>query len=138
MPSKTVEYGKNWLLKIANGATSIDNLTTTGFTQATEFRDTTSKDSSDWKEQVPTIKSQTAPFTAWVTEASGAANIVTLQGLRNAGTVIVYRFGPTTPGTHYWTGSGYIGKLDLDAPFDGNVPVEGELVTTGEVTYSTN
>lgn len=138
MATKTTEYGKNWVLKIANGATQVDNLTTTGFTQARDVRDTTSKDSADEEESEVTIKHRTLPFSAWVTEATGAANIVTLQGLFDNGTVIVYRFGPTTPGTHYWTGSGRLTKLDLDGPFDGNVTLEGEIRPTGTVTYSVN
>lgn len=138
MASKTVEYGRNWLLKIAGGNTQIDNLLTTGLNQSTEQRNTTTKDSANSKEFVPTIMASTFPFTCLVTEASSSGNIAALQALRDNQSVIVFAYGPTANGTHKWTGSGYITKLDFDAPFDNNVVGNGEIESTGLVTYGTN
>ena len=138
MATKTTEYGKNWVVKIAAGVTTIDNLTSTGWTQSRDVRDTTTKDSADDEESEVTIRHRTLPFSGYLTEATGAASIVTLQGLLANGTIIVFRAGPTTAGTHYWTGSGRLIKLDWEGPFDNNVTLEGEIRPTGMVTYSVN
>lgn len=138
MATKTTEYGKNWVLKIVAGATQVDNLTTNGFTQARDVRDTTTKDSADDEESEVTIAHRTIPFSGYVSEAAAATSVVTLQGLYDNKNVTVFRFGPTAAGTHYWTGSARLTKLDIDGPHDGNVSLEGELRPTGPVTYSVN
>lgn len=138
MASKTVEYGRNWLLKITGGTVTIDNLLTSGLNQAVEQRNTTSKDSANDKEFVPTIKSRTFPFSGLTTEASGSGNKAALQGLYDNQSVITFAYGPTAQGTYKWTGSGYMTKLDFDAPHDNNVLFNGEIEATGLVTFAVN
>lgn len=138
MASKTVEYGRNWVLKITGGTVQIDNLTTNGYTQARDTRETTTKDSADDEETEVTIKRRTVPFGGLVTEASSSGNFAALQGLYTNGTVVTYKFGNTTAGTHYWSGSGRITKLDVEGQHDGNVTFTGEIRVTGSDTYGTN
>lgn len=137
MASSTVAYGRNLVLKI--GGVTIGNLDNSGLTQSRDSRETTTKDSADEEEVVPTIKRRNLPFSGKFTETAAAGGgLVTLQAAYDNGTVLSWQLGETTPGTHKWTGSGFLLKYDIDAPFDGNVTFQGEIKPTGPITFGTN
>lgn len=116
----------------------VDNLRTNGYAQNRDTRDTTTKDSADYEESETTIKRTTIPFGGLVTEASSTGNFAALEGLMRNQTVITYRFGNTTAGTHYWSGSGRMTKLEVDGEYADNVTFTGEIKVTGPDTYGTN
>lgn len=137
MASTTVEYGRNFIIKIGN--VQIGNLDSTGLSQSRATRDTTTKDSADDEEHEVTIKSRTIPFAGKFTESAvSGGGVATLQAAYDNGTVLAWRLGNTTPGTHYWSGSGRLTKYDFEAPYDNNVTFQGEVKVTGPVTFGTN
>jgi predicted secreted protein len=137
MASTTVEYGRNFVLKIGN--VQIGNLDGNGLNQSRDTRDTTSKDSADYEEHEVTVKRGTIPFNGKFTEsAASGGGVITLQAAYENGTVLAWRLGNTTAGTHYWSGSGRLVKYDFDAPSEDNVVFEGEVKITGQWSMGTN
>lgn len=134
MATKTTVYGKTLTLTI--GGTQIDNLLTNGLTQTRDTRETTTKDSNDEEEHRPTIKRRMLPFTGLYTEAA-TVGPVDLQNAYDNGTVLSWVYGTGVGGTHKWSGSGTVTKLDFEAPHDGNVGFSGEIKPTGPVTFAT-
>lgn len=129
-------YGRLMLLR-RNG-TAINNLKTTGLSQPRATRDVTTKDSNDEGEIRPTIKGpRSISFDGIVSNAaSGSAiGIAQFQDDYTNGNVIVWRLGSGVAGDPFWTGSGFITKLDISTPHDGNVDFSGEVMTTGAVTF---
>lgn len=135
MATKTTKYGRNLVLKI-NG-TQIDNLLSNSFSQSRDTRETTTKDSADNEESVPTIMRRNISFTGLASEASTNGGFVTLQNAYEGGTTLSWVLDSSTGGDHKWSGSGHITKLDFDAPHDGNVGFSGEIKVTGVVTFGT-
>lgn len=132
MATTTPAYGKLIVLKF-NG-TQVVNSTSNDLNQSRAMRDVTTKDSNDEKESRPTVKARTFSTNGLMPEAG----VSSFQTAFDNGTIGTWRFGDTTTGTPFWSGSGYLTALNFKAPFDGNVEYDLTVEVTGTVTASTN
>lgn len=128
------QYGKLTVL-LLNG-TQITNLLTNDLNFQRAMRDVTTKDSDDWKEQRPTIKEYTIPFTGLASK-DAAQGFEEAFALLDAGTLCTWSWGTGVTGEPKWSGSGYLGSLNFKAPHDGNVEFDGEIQGSGAATKGT-
>lgn len=135
MATKTVKYGR--LLTLRLGGTALDNLMSNGLGQSRDTRETTTKDSADEEESLPTIKRRSISFSGLASE-SATVGYEELQGWYDNGTTLSWKLGTGTGGDRFHSGSGHITKLDFEAPHDGNVAFTGEIKVTGVVTFGTD
>ena len=75
MATKTTKYGRTMTFKLAN--VQIENLRGKGLSQSRDTRETTTTDSSDDEESVPTIKRRTIPFDGLISDGA-TSNAATL------------------------------------------------------------
>lgn len=136
MPTKTTKYGRLMTFKLAT--VTIENIRGKSLSQSRDTRETTTVDSTDEEESVPTIKRRTIPFDGLISDgATSGANYVAMQNAYDNGTTLAFEIASPTGGERKWNGSGHITKLDFDMPYDGNVTFTGELKVTGPVTFGT-
>ncbi len=136
MATKTTKYGRLMTFKL--NTVQIENIRGKGLSQSRDTRETTTTDSADDEESVPTIKRRTIPFDGLLSDAAtSGAGYIALQGFYDNGTTIAWEQAGPNGGDKKWSGSGHITKLDFDEPYDNNVTFTGELKVTGPVTFGT-
>jgi hypothetical protein len=131
MPTTNPLYGK--LVVLLNNGVQITNLLSNDLNFQAAMRTVTSKDSNDWEESRPTIKSATLPFTGLVSY-DAAEGIEEIYDDMEGGILCSWTFGTGVTGSPKWSGSGYFQSLNFKAPFDGNVEFDGEVKVTGAIT----
>lgn len=127
-------YGK--LLVLLNNGTQITNLLSNDMNFQRAMRNVTTKDSGDWEESRPTIKSASLPFSGLISE-DAAEGFEELYSDLDNGVPCMWVWGTGVTGAPKWSGSGFLQSLNFKAPFDGNAEFDGELKVTGLVTKAT-
>lgn len=136
MATKTTKYGRTMTFKIGN--VTIENIRGKGLNQSRDTRETTTTDSADFEESVPTIMRTGIPFDGLLSDgATSGAGYIALENAFQAGTTLAWEIAGPNGGDKKWSGSGHLTKLDFDMPYDNNVTFTGELKATGTITFGT-
>ena len=103
--------GKLMVMQI-DGVT-IAGQTTGSMSTNADMLDATTKDSAGWKEFLPGEKNVTFSVGGLYDPAAAEGSEEALAYLYE-GAVLTWRWGQTTSGGSYWTGSGYISSIDIN------------------------
>jgi hypothetical protein len=124
--------------KIKIGGTLIEGLTTTGFTNSADTRETTTKDSNGSREYEYSFLNATFTFEGLYDDEAtyGFEQLWTAYRAKTK-VAVEYTLGTVTGTDKAYTATALITQLDQDAPMEDNVPFTGTLLVDGEVTEGT-
>ena len=136
MPSSGFIFGKNFNIEI--DGVDLAHAISNGQDVNTDMDEVTNKDSSTYKEFLPTWNDLTIDFEAKlrIDIAGGTAGYVILQTAHHTQAQVAYIQGTATSGDHEFAGNAYISNIALTADNTSYVNFTGSLQNTGDPTFS--
>lgn len=124
------------LIKLYDGTTPIALLTSSDMSLEREMLDATNKDSNNWKEVQPGLKSWS--FSAEIfNDPTETYNLDDLYTKWEAGTAITMKLSSEITGQKKFTGTVYINKFSLSTPANQLSTVSIEFTGSGSLVQST-
>lgn len=131
-----VKLGNALLVTI--GSTVLAGQTASSLDVSSNMIDIRAKDSENWKEVLPSVKEASIQIEGLHDPAASAGSgSLDVFALLTAGTLSTIKFGETGTGGKYFTGSGYISNVKLDAPMDDVSTYSATFTFDGAVTVAT-
>ncbi len=124
------------LIKLYDGTTPIALLTSTDMSLEREMLDATSKDSNNWKEVQPGLKSWSFSAELFHDE-SLAYNLADLFSKCDAGTAITMKCSSEVGGQKKYTGTVYIANISQSSPANQLTTVSVEFTGSGALVEAT-
>lgn len=131
-----VKLGNALLVTI--GSTVLAGQTASSLDVSSNMIDIRAKGSEDWKEVLPSVKEASIQIEGLHDPAaSSGSGSLDVFALLTGGTLSTVKFGETGTGGKYFTGSGYISNVKLDAPMDDVSTYSATFTFDGAVTVAT-